>query len=127
MDDPDDHVVVFDVGHGVAARVEAPEEHLVHKESLDLVLDEPRDLSRAKFGGVALPGEPVVATVGHCEQNLLPEKLGGEFGDVPLYDLPHDLFGQALEVYNAVKAVPKFRGEGSLQRLVDGVPLDRLP
>ena len=40
MGDPDDHVVVFDVGQGVAALPEAAEENLVHEEPLDLVLDE---------------------------------------------------------------------------------------
>jgi len=54
MGDPDDYVVVFDVGCGVAALPEAAEEDLVHEEALDLVLDQPCDLPRAEFRRVSL-------------------------------------------------------------------------
>ena len=46
LDDRDRHFAIDDVGHGLASVGEAPEEDLVHEETLDLVFHEPRDVAR---------------------------------------------------------------------------------
>ena len=75
------NLAVDEVGEGLAALDQAAEEHFVHEEGLDLVLDEAADVARPELPRVALLGQVLDQGRRGLELDLLLGELDAEIVD----------------------------------------------